>query len=60
MDHHFGVVTFSSFLFTLIVIQLSVENEMANKAAATKLNIVANANVTALQKPIVLGDQGGR
>jgi len=36
-----------------MVIQLSVENAIANKATATKLKIVAKANVTALQKPIL-------
>ena len=35
-----------------MVIQLSVENAIANKATATKLKIVAKANVTALQNPI--------
>ena len=44
--------TFKSFLLTLMVIQLSVENAIANKAAATRLNMVAKARVTALQKPI--------
>ena len=45
-------LTFKSFRFTVMVIQLSVENAMANKATATKLKIVAKANVTALQNPI--------
>ena len=44
--------TVKSFLLTLMVIQLSVENAIANKAAATRLNMVAKARVTALQKPI--------
>ena len=46
-------LTSKSFLWTEIVIQLSVENAMANRAAATKLKIVANARVTALQKPMI-------
>ena len=37
----------------MTVIQLSVENAMANRAAATKLKMVANASVTALQKPML-------
>ena len=44
---------FNSSLSTLIVTQLSVENAMANKAAATKLKMVAKARVTALQKPML-------
>ena len=40
------------FRFTVMVIQLSVENAIANKATATKLKIVAKARVTALQKPM--------
>ena len=37
----------------MTVIQLSVEKEMASRAAATKLKMVANASVTALQKPML-------
>ena len=49
-----GFLTSKSFLWTEIVIQLSVENAMASRAAATKLKIVAKASVTALQNPIIL------
>ena len=46
--------TFISFLWTVMVIQLSVEKAMASRAAATRLKMVAKARVTALQKPMVL------
>ena len=37
-----------------MVIQLSVENAIANNATATKLKMVAKAKVTALQNPILI------
>lgn len=46
------MLTFSSSLSAVMVIQLSVEKAMARRAAATRLNMVAKASVTALQKPI--------
>jgi hypothetical protein len=43
----------------VITRQLSVENEMANRAAATREKIEAKHKVTALQKAILFWGIGG-
>ena len=46
------ILTFKASLFIVMTLQLSVENEMAKRAAATKEKIEAKHKVTALQKAI--------
>jgi len=48
----FDEITFIKSLLTVITCQLSVENEIAIRAAATSEKIEAKQSVTALQKAI--------